>query len=164
MALTDDEARARAAKLRAEIDAHDARYAAGRPTVADAEYDALVRELQAIERAFPSLVTADSPTQRVRDRAPEGGFAPIVHRAPMLSLDNVFSADELRAWLARVEAAVGAQPLTCELKVDGLAVSLVYEDGVFVRGGTRGDGEVGEDVTANLRAVTGIPQRLKDVA
>ena len=84
MALTDDEARARAEALRAEITAHDARYAAGRPTVADAEYDALVRELRALERDFPSLVTADSPTVRVRDRAPEGGFAPLRHHVPML--------------------------------------------------------------------------------
>ena len=164
MALTADEARARAATLRAEIAAHDARYAAGRPTVADAEYDVLVRELQAIERDFPSLRTPESPTARVADRLPEGGFAPLRHQAPMRSLDNVFSPDELGAWLLRVQAAVGAQPLTCELKVDGLAVSLVYEAGHFVRGGTRGDGEVGEDVTANLRAVAGIPARLTDAA
>ncbi len=164
MALTIAEARARASTLRAEIAAHDARYAAGRPTVADAEYDALVRELQAIERDFPSLLTATSPTQRIADRAPEGGLPPLRHRAPMLSLDNVFSPDELHAWLARVDAAVGAQPLTCELKMDGLAVSLVYEAGRFARGGTRGDGTVGEDVTANLRVVAGIPERLQDAA
>ena len=164
MALTLDEARARAEGLRAELRAHDERYAAGRPTVADAEYDALLRELQAIEREHPSLVTADSPTRRIRDLAPrdhEGGaLPPLRHRAPMLSLDNVFDAGELHAWLARVEAAVGTQALTCELKLDGLAISLVYEDGLFVRGGTRGDGQVGEDVTANLRGVAGIPERL----
>jgi len=168
--VTLDEARARAERLRAEISAHDARYAAGRPTVADAEYDALVRELRAIERDFPSLRTADSPTGRIADRAPPppegGGFAPLPHLVPMLSLDNVFDADELRAWLARVEAVVGpAPPLTCELKMDGVAVSLTYEDGAFVRGGTRGDGRVGEDVTANLRGVAGVRARLQgDVA
>jgi len=161
VALTVEEARARAHALRAEIAAHDARYAAGRPTVADAEYDALVRELRAIEAELPSLVTAESPTQRVRDRLPEGGFPPIAHGAPMLSLDNVFSPDELRAWLARVEAVVGAQPLTCELKMDGVAVSLTYEEGAFARGGTRGDGRVGEDVTANLRGVAGVRARLE---
>ncbi len=165
MALTPDEARARAEALRAEIAAHDARYAAGRPTMADAEYDALVRALAAIEAELPSLVTPDSPTQRVRDRAPEGGFAPLGHAVPMLSLDNVFSADELRAWLQRVEAALGsAPPLTCELKMDGVAVSLTYEDGALARGGTRGDGSVGEDVTANLRGVDGVRARLDAAA
>jgi DNA ligase (NAD+) len=163
MALSADEARARAATLRAEIAAHDARYATGRPTVADAEYDALVRELRALETEWPSLVTPDSPTRVVRDRAPEGGFAPQRHLVPMLSLDNVFDAGELRAWLLRVEAALGAiPPLVCELKMDGLAVSLVYERGVFVRGATRGDGSVGEDVTANLRGVAGVLPRLGD--
>jgi DNA ligase (NAD+) len=165
VALTLDEARARAGILRAELAAHDARYAAGRPTVADAEYDAMLRELRAIEAELPSLVSADSPTQRIADRAPPsseaGGFAPLRHRAPMLSLDNVFGAGELRAWLARVEAAVGAAPaLSCELKMDGVAVSLTYEEGVLVRGGTRGDGTVGEDVTANLRGVAGVRARL----
>ena len=162
MAVNEDEARARAAALRAEVAAHDARYAVGRPTVADAEYDVLVRELRALEAQFPSLRSADSPTARVQDRAPDATFAPIVHRVPMLSLDNVFSPDELRAWLGRVEAALGHVPiLTCELKIDGLAISLVYEHGVFVRGGTRGDGTVGEDVTANLRGIRGLCERLK---
>ena len=165
MALTPDEARARAEKLRAEIAAHDARYAAGRPIVADAEYDALVRQLRTLEAEFPSLMTADSPTQRIADRAPStqqsSGFAPLPHLVPMLSLDNVFDAEELRAWLARVEAVVGPAPaLTCELKMDGVAVSLTYEEGRFVRGGTRGDGSVGEDVTANLRGVAGVRARL----
>jgi DNA ligase (NAD+) len=167
VALSEDEARARAAALRDQLAAHEARYASGRPTVADAEYDALARELVELETQFPSLVTADSPTQRLRDRAPpgEGGFAPLRHQAPMLSLDNVFGAEELRAWLARVEATVGAAPpLTCELKMDGVAVSLTYENGVFVRGGTRGDGSVGEDVTANLRGAAGVRARLDGAA
>jgi len=161
VSLTLDEARARAATLRAEIAAHDARYATGRPIVADAEYDALMRELGAVEAAYPELATPESPTQRLRDRAPASGFAPLAHLLPMLSLDNVFSPDELRAWIARVEAVVGPQPpLSCELKMDGIAVSLVYQDGAFVRGGTRGDGTVGEDVTANLRGVAGVAARL----
>ncbi|HEY2749679.1 MAG TPA: NAD-dependent DNA ligase LigA [Polyangia bacterium] len=161
--MSGDEARARVDELRAAIAGHDARYAVGRPTVADAEYDALVHELRALEAEFPSLRSSDSPTARVRDRAPDGDLPPHRHRAPMLSLDNVFDADELRAWLGRVEGALGAAPaLACELKLDGLAVSLVYERGVFVRGATRGDGEVGEDVTANLRGVGGVRERLAD--
>jgi DNA ligase (NAD+) len=155
----------RAAALRVEIAAHDARYAAGRPVVADAEYDALVRELAALEAAQPSLRSPDSPTLHVRDRVPDLGFAPLAHLAPMLSLDNVFDADELRAWLARVTGTLGTlPPLCCELKMDGLAVSLVYEKGRFVRGGTRGDGRVGEDLTANLRAVAGVPACLDGAA
>jgi DNA ligase (NAD+) len=161
VALGDDQAARRAAELRAQIADHDGRYAAGRPIVADAEYDALVAELRGLEAAFPSLRTPASPTARVADRLPEGGFPPLSHGAPMLSLDNVFSADELRAWLARVYEGTGAQPaLSCELKMDGVAVSLVYEEGVFVRGGTRGDGTLGEDLTANLRGVRGVLARL----
>ena len=158
--------RARVDELRAAIAAHDARYAVGRPTVADAEYDALVRELRALEADHPSLRSAESPTERVRDRASEPeALPPVAHRAPMLSLDNVFSPEELRAWLARVEASVGAAPpLSCELKMDGVAVSLTYEDGLFVRGATRGDGSVGEDVTANLRHVDGVRSRLEPPA
>ena len=131
MAVSEDEARARIGELRHAITAHDARYAAGRPTVADAEYDALVRELAALEAQFPSLRSADSPTARVRDAA--GGFAPMRHGAPMLSLDNVFSPDELRAWLRarRSAPSAPAPPLVCELKMDGVAVSLTYEDGVL---------------------------------
>jgi DNA ligase (NAD+) len=163
VALNEDEAGARATALRSEIAAHEARYASGRPTVADAEYDALMRELQAIEAQFPKLATAESPTQRIADRVT--GFAPLRHRVPMLSLDNVFDADELRAWLARVEATVGAAPpLTCELKMDGVAVSLTYENGALVSGGTRGDGSIGEDVTANLRGVAGVRARLDGAA
>ena len=160
---TADEAATRAAELRRELAAHDARYAAGRPTVADAEYDALAAELRRLEAEFPALRTPDSPTARVADRVADAGFAPLPHGAPMLSLDNVFSPAELDAWLARVRQALGRDPeLTCELKMDGVAVSLVYEAGHFVRGGTRGDGVVGEDVTANLRGVHGVLPRIAD--
>ncbi len=163
---TADEAAARAAELRRALSAHDARYTAGRPTVADAEYDALSAELRRLEAEFPSLRTPDSPTERVADQVvdrPDGGFPSLPHGAPMLSLDNVFSPAELDAWLARLRQALGRDPeLTCELKMDGVAVSLVYEAGVFVRGGTRGDGVVGEDVTANLRGVHGVLPRLGD--
>ena len=161
MELTYEQASARAAALRAALAAHQARYAAGRPTVADVEYDGLLAELRALERTWPSLARADSPTGRLADRVPGSGFAPLPHLAPMLSLDNVFSAEELGAWLLRVEQAVGRRPpLSCELKMDGVAVSLVYQAGRFVRGGTRGDGTVGEDLTANLRGVAGVRPQL----
>ena len=141
------------------------------PELADAEYDALFRELVALETAFPPLVTPDSPTQRVGG-APSGGrFPEVRHRRPMLSLSNAFSHDELRAFDARVRRGLGlaaapepADGLTyvAELKIDGLAVSLQYERGRFTVGATRGDGTTGEDVTPNLRTIRGIPERLAE--
>ena len=126
------------------------------PEVADAEYDELVRELRALEDAFPELITPDSPTQRVGG-APAELFAPVAHRAPMLSLDNAFSEEELEAWGARVERGLaGATPtFACELKIDGVACALTYEGGVLTVAATRGDGRVGEDITANVRTVRG---------
>src|SRR5439155_25552847 len=127
----------------------------------DAEYDELVRELKGIEARFPELVTPDSPTQRVGGKV-SALFAPVEHLAPMLSLDNAFSWEELEAWGKRLERAVGKDiDFVCELKIDGIAVSLLYERGLFVRGATRGDGRVGEDITANLRTVRSIPARLR---
>jgi DNA ligase (NAD+) len=156
-----DAASARAEELRATILDHDRRYyALDQPTVSDAEYDALLGELRAIEAKHPDLVTADSPTKRVGGK-PSALFAPVQHTSPMLSLDNVFSAEELSAWALRLErGADGAIDYVCELKIDGLAVSLVYERGVFARGATRGDGSVGEDISANLRTIRDIPMRL----
>src|SRR5262249_42867144 len=131
------------------------------PEIADAEYDQLVRELSALEMEFPELVTPDSPTQRVGGQRADL-FAPAHHLAAMLSLDNAFSRDELSAWGARMERAVGkVGDLVCELKIDGLAVSLLYEEGNFVRGATRGDGVVGEDITQNVRTIRGLPMRLR---
>ena len=156
-----DAASARAEELRATILEHDRRYyGLDQPTVSDAEYDALLGELRAIEAKHPDLVTADSPTKRVGGK-PSALFAPVQHTSPMLSLDNVFSAEELSAWALRLErGADGAIDYVCELKIDGLAVSLVYERGVFARGATRGDGSVGEDISANLRTIRDIPMRL----
>ncbi|HEX7500733.1 MAG TPA: NAD-dependent DNA ligase LigA, partial [Polyangia bacterium] len=156
-----DAASARAEELRATILEHDRRYyVLDQPSVSDAEYDALLGELRAIEAKHPDLVTADSPTKRVGGK-PSALFAPVQHTSPMLSLDNVFSAAELSAWAARLErGADGAIDYVCELKIDGLAVSLVYERGVFARGATRGDGSVGEDISANLRTIRDIPMRL----
>jgi DNA ligase (NAD+) len=162
--MTEDERSVkadRAAKLRALIAEHDRRYyTEDAPSIADAEYDELLRELRAIEAQFPDLVTPESPTQRVGGK-PSELFAPVAHATPMLSLDNVFSSDELRAWAARLERTVeGAIEFVCELKIDGLAVSLTYENGLFAHGATRGDGQVGEDISPNLRTIAEIPGRL----
>jgi len=154
------------AKLRVEelgelINHHSYRYhVLDDPEVADIEYDEMVRELQALEDRFPELITPDSPTQRVGN-VPADLFAPVAHRAPMLSLDNTFSFEELEAWNARVEKRVGdAARFVCELKIDGVACALTYERGRLVRGATRGDGITGEDITANVRTVRGVPPKL----
>src|SRR5205814_260489 len=132
------------------------------PEVSDAEYDALFRELQALEAEHPDLVAADSPTQRVGS-APSEGFAEVTHRVPMLSLANAFDDEDVAAFDRRCREGLerGEVEYHCELKFDGLAVTLAYEDGVFVQGATRGDGATGEDVTANLRTVRTIPLRLE---
>ncbi|HEX7505791.1 MAG TPA: NAD-dependent DNA ligase LigA [Polyangia bacterium] len=154
-------ARERAERLRALILEHDRRYyLLDQPSISDAEYDELMRDLRAVETRFPDLATLDSPTKRIGGR-PSEQFAPVEHAAPMLSLDNVFSDEELAAWALKLErGAEGAITYVCELKIDGLAVSLVYEHGAFIRGATRGDGSVGEDISANLRTIREIPMRL----
>jgi DNA ligase (NAD+) len=153
----------RTAELREQIHHHNYRYyVRDDPIVADHEYDSLVRELAALEAQFPELITADSPTQRVG--APlSDAFAPVAHRQRMFSLDNVESFDELEAWAARLERVLGRVPegYVCERKIDGLAVSLTYENGILVRGATRGDGVTGEDVTSNVRTIEAIPLRLQ---
>ncbi len=155
-------AKLRVEELREQINHHSYRYfVLDEPEISDAEYDELVRELIDLEEEFPELVTPDSPTQRVGGR-PVELFAPVEHRARMLSLDNAFSRDELEAWAARVERGIGpGARYACELKIDGVAVALTYEDGVFVQGATRGDGEVGEDITANIRTVRSVPTKLR---
>jgi len=163
MALSKSEARRRVAHLRQAIEQHNYRYyILDAPEITDVEFDLLMRELRDLEARFPDLVTPESPTQRV-GIAPAEAFATVRHRQAMLSLDNVFSDEELQAWGARVERALGAREvdLICELKIDGAAVSLTYEDGRLVRGATRGDGEQGEDVTANLRTINSVPLRLQ---
>ena len=136
-------------------------YVTNETEVSDAEYDAMYRELEAMEAAHPELVTADSPTQRV-GTTPSNLFEPVTHLVQLFSLDNSESSDELDAWESRMERVLGQKPdgYACELKIDGLAVSLVYENGLLVRGATRGDGTTGEDITANLRAIEAIPLRL----
>ncbi|MDR1378915.1 MAG: NAD-dependent DNA ligase LigA [Synergistaceae bacterium] len=131
------------------------------PIIPDAEYDALLRELLTLEREHPELARNDSPTKRVGGAVLEK-FTKVEHEHPMLSLDNVFDEDELRAFVDRLETATGEKKtFVCEMKIDGLAVSLIYEDGIFARGATRGDGRVGEDVTENLRTIKTLPLRLK---
>jgi DNA ligase (NAD+) len=147
--------------LRAEITRHNKLYhERDAPEVTDAEYDALYRELQELERAHPELLTADSPTQSIGS-PPAAGFAPVTHHARMYSLDNAFSREELDAWAARVARTISGATFFCELKIDGVAVALTYENGRYVRGATRGNGEVGEDVTANIANVAGVPKILK---
>jgi DNA ligase (NAD+) len=131
------------------------------PEISDAEYDELIGELRGLEDRFPELIAEDSPTQRV-GAAPAELFRPVSHRAPMLSLDNAFSEEELQAWGARVDRGLaGATPtFVCELKIDGVACALTYEDGVLTVAATRGDGRVGEDITSNVRTLKSIPRRL----
>lgn len=158
---------ARAEELRRHIAYHNQRYYVfDDPEIADDEYDALLDELRAIEAAHPELVTPDSPTQRV-GAAPVSALEKVTHELPMLSLANARSADELRAWVDRMRNHLAREGIedpeftyVCEPKVDGLAISLRYEDGVFVRGATRGNGEIGEDVTHNLRTIPSIPLRI----
>ena len=164
--MTTTDPAARALELRAILDEANHRYhVLDAPTMEDVEYDRLLRELYDIEAANPELVTPDSPTQRVGG-PPSTLFASVRHDVPMLSLGNVFGADELREFDARVRRGLGRGPddppvdYVCELKIDGLAISLRYEGRTFVRGATRGDGTTGEDVTANLRTVKAIPLRL----
>ncbi|MFN8232876.1 MAG: NAD-dependent DNA ligase LigA [Actinomycetota bacterium] len=156
------DAKLRVEELRARIEHHRYRYhVLDDPEVADAEYDELMHELRALEGAFPELIAPDSPSQTVGG-APSDLFAPVQHRAPMLSLDNAFSFEEIDAWAARVERAVGeGARYACELKIDGVACALTYEGGVLTKAATRGDGRIGEDITANIRTVRGVPRRLE---
>jgi DNA ligase (NAD+) len=153
----------RARELREQLDDANYQYhVLDDPQISDAEYDRLLRELIDLEEAHPELRTPDSPTQRVGSIV-AAGFAPYPHGKPMLSLANAFDGDELRAFDERVRRLAGADDVayTCELKIDGLAISLHYENGAFVRGGTRGDGTTGEEVSSNLRTVRTIPLSLR---
>ena len=136
-------------------------YVLDKPSVPDAEYDRLLQELLRLEEEYPEFKTADSPTQRIGG-APLTAFQKVTHRTPMLSLANAFNDDDLKDFDRRVKQAIGSQyHYVCELKIDGLAISLQYEDGQLVLGATRGDGTIGEDITTNLRTIRSIPLRLK---
>jgi DNA ligase (NAD+) len=153
-------ARHRHAELAEQLTDHNYRYyVLDAPVISDSEYDTLMRELQQLEDRFPDLRTPDSPTQHVGGMA-ASIFSPVRHLNPLFSLDNVFSAAELDAWFARAERLGGTGPYICELKIDGLAVDLVYRGGRLARAATRGDGVTGEDVTANVRTIASVPARL----
>ena len=161
--LQDAAARAKAhAELAEQIEEHRAAYYKDdSPLVSDAEYDELSRRLEALEEKYPELVTDSSPTQTVGGSVDTSTFAPVEHIGRMYSLDNVFDFEELRAWYDRVRDAVSVKSkFLCELKIDGLAVNLLYRNGELVRAATRGDGRIGEDITANVRTIADIPQRL----
>src|SRR3954453_4338210 len=133
-----------------------------RPSVPDAEYDQLLKELLQLEEDFPEFISPDSPTQRVGGQVLDM-FNKVRHESPMLSLGNAFNESDLRDFDRKVRQAVGNQfSYVCELKIDGLAVSLKYENGVFIQGSTRGDGTVGEDITTNLKTIRSVPLRLQE--
>ncbi len=163
--LDETEAAAELQRLAREIAGHDRAYhQSDAPTISDAAYDALKRRNRDIEAAFPGLIRADSPSARVGG-APDASFAKHRHLAPMLSLDNVFARSDFEAFVARARRFLGladaALPMVAEPKIDGLSISLTYEAGRLMRGATRGDGAAGEDVTANLRTMRAVPDRLR---
>jgi DNA ligase (NAD+) len=160
--MTAAQAKTRHAELAAEIRRHDhLYYTQARPAISDQEYDRLYRELGDLEKEFPELITPESPTQRVGGE-PVKSFAQVAHLQPMLSLDNTYSQGEVRSFLTRVQKLLPNQPLswTVEPKIDGLAVSLRYEDGLLAVGATRGDGMVGDNITSNLKTIRSLPLRL----
>ena len=162
-AVNQYDARLRSEELRSELNYHNQKYyQEDAPEISDADYDELLNELRAIEQEFPELITPDSPTQKT-GAAPLATFEVVEHKLPMLSLGNCFKKDDLDAWYRRVVDRLGNDhfSLVSEPKIDGLAMALVYENGRFVEGSTRGDGFRGEDVTANLRTIASIPQELK---
>jgi DNA ligase (NAD+) len=165
--MKDDEANKRIENLRREIRRHDhLYYVLDKPSISDHEYDLLMRRLAEFEKENPSLITPDSPTQRVGG-APLDKFASVTHKTPLLSLDNALNKDELADFDERVRKGLGMSgdvEYACELKIDGLAVSLVYKKGLFDKGATRGDGVHGEDITENLRTIKSIPLKISEEA
>ena len=164
MSKAPPEIRQQVETLRLAIEDHNYRYyVLDDPRVPDAEYDRLFRELQSLEAGYPELASEDSPTRRVGSSV-ETSFEEVVHRLPMLSLDNAFSDEELRDFDRRVRERLGTDDdidYVCEPKLDGLAVSLHYEQGALTRAATRGDGYSGEDITANIRTIPSVPLRLR---
>ncbi|WP_020493979.1 NAD-dependent DNA ligase LigA [Verrucomicrobium sp. 3C] len=160
--MTREDATRRHGQLAEQIRKHDyAYYVEAKPLISDAEYDALYDELRDLERRYPDLVTTDSPTQRVGG-TPLPGFSPVTHRVPMRSLDNTYSVAELFAFVDRVERTLARETpsYVVEPKIDGVSISVVYRKGIFVQGATRGDGETGDEITANLRTIRALPLRL----
>lgn len=164
MSHNKSEIEKRVAELRATLDNYNYQYyVLDHPTVPDAEYDRLLRELQQIETEHPELVSTDSPTQRVGAK-PDNGFEEVTHELPMLSLDNAMTDEELVSFDKRIKDRLKSSAdieYVCEPKLDGLAVSLLYENGQLVRGATRGDGTTGENITLNVRTIQAIPLKLR---
>ncbi|RKY78822.1 NAD-dependent DNA ligase LigA, partial [candidate division KSB1 bacterium] len=162
--MNREQAIKRIEQLRQELNYHNYRYyVLDNPVISDAEYDRLFRELEELEKQFPDLVTPDSPTQRVGAPRPEGlGFESVTHLVPMLSMEDAFNEAEFRDFDRRVQEGLGVKSVeyTGEPKFDGLSSSLTYENGIFIRGATRGDGVTGEDITNNLKTIRTIPLRL----
>jgi DNA ligase (NAD+) len=168
-AVLIDGARLRVEQLRQEIEHHRfCYYALEAPEISDADFDVLFHELEALEKRFPELLTAESPTQKV-GAAPSTEFTPVRHRIPLLSLANAMNESDLGEWKERLDRGLEIEDesavfdFVCEHKIDGLSIALTYENGVFVRGATRGNGEVGEDVTLNLKTIKSLPQKLKPI-
>ena len=161
--MTKREAKQRLKKLRIEIDRYRYEYhVLNHLSISEAVLDALKHELSTLEQMYPDLITADSPSQRVAGAVAEG-FQKVTHVVPMRSLEDAFSRQEMDAWLARLQKLepTGSFDFLVELKLDGLAVSLIYQDGMFQEGSTRGDGRIGEDVTRNMKTVEAIPLMLR---
>ncbi|MEO0072993.1 MAG: NAD-dependent DNA ligase LigA, partial [candidate division WOR-3 bacterium] len=158
--MTKAEAKKRIEELRKEINYHNYRYyVLNDPVISDYEYDQLLKELIELEKQFPEFITPDSPTQRVGGE-PLKEFKPVTHSPPMLSLDNTYSYEELEEFDRRIRKAVSEIHYIVEQKVDGVAVSLIYQDGKFIQGATRGDGTTGDDITQNLKTIKTIPLQL----
>src|SRR4051812_17690957 len=161
--MTLKEAESKHAEVAAEIRRHDhAYYVLAQPSISDQDYDRLYRQLLDLEKEFPQLISPDSPTQRVGGE-PLKAFKPVQHLKPMLSLDNTYSQEELREFVNRVQRLLPHETLewVVEPKIDGVAINLRYEEGVFTCGATRGDGTTGDDITANLKTIRSIPARLR---
>src|SRR5712664_2107877 len=161
--MTLNEARVLHARLVEEIRQHDhAYYVLAQPTISDQDYDRLYRQLADLEKEFPQLSSPDSPTQRVGGQ-PLKAFKPVQHLKPMLSLDNTYSQEEVRDFVNRVQKLLPREKLDwmVEPKIDGVAINLRYENGLFTCGATRGDGTTGDDITVNLRTIRSIPPRLR---
>jgi len=159
--MNKNEAKKQIQKLREEINYHNYKYyVENNPVVSDYEYDMLLKKLESLEAQFPDLITSDSPTQRVGGE-PLKGFRTVEHKTPMLSLDNAYSYDELREFDERIKKTCGDVEYICEPKIDGVSIALVYDNGIFTRGATRGDGMKGDNITANLRTIRSIPLRLQ---
>ena len=165
--MEKEEAKKRIEVLKKEIDQNRYLYhVEDKPRVSDAVDDSLKRELARLEEQYPDLITSDSPTQRVGGKALDK-FVKVAHKTPMLSLNDVFSDEEFLAWEQRITKLVSSEKIResgyyAEVKMDGLAVALIYKDGLFISGATRGDGRVGEDVTNNLKTIESIPLKLRD--